>query len=59
LENPIGENKKNALQANFGRKLRLELHGVKVTSHAGLLACREIGDMFGLTDMATYELTDN
>jgi len=50
--------KKDALRVNFDKKLKLEFHGVEVTIDAGLLACREIDDMFGLTDMVTCELRE-
>jgi hypothetical protein len=36
LENPMGEGKKNVLSFNFGTKLKLEFHEVKVTSDANI-----------------------
>jgi len=54
----MGEGSKDALRVNFDRKSRLEFHGVKVASDAGLLAYREIDDVFGLTDMIACELRD-
>jgi len=37
----MGESKKDALRVNYDKKLKLEFHGVKVISEAGLLAYRE------------------
>ena len=56
-EKPMGERHKDALKVSFDRRLKLEFHGVKVTSHAGLSACGELDKTFGLTDMiAIYRL---
>jgi hypothetical protein len=34
----------------FDGKLRLEFHGAEITSDAGLLAVRELGEAFRLTE---------
>jgi len=55
----MGEGCKDALRLSLDRKLKLEFHGTKVTSDAGLLACRELDEAFGLTRTAGYEISDS
>ena len=55
----MGESKKDALRVNFDRKLKVEFHGAKVTSDAGLLAYRELDEVLELTTMIESELTDS
>ena len=55
----MGERSKDALRVNFDKKLKLEFHGTKVTSDAGLLAYRELDEVLGLTTMIDSELTDS
>ncbi len=55
----MGEARKDALRLNFDRKLKLEFHGTKVTSDAGLLAYRELDDALGQTSAIDSELRDN
>ena len=55
----MGEARKDALRLNFDRKLKLEFHGTKVTSDAGLLAYRELDESLGLTTMIESKFCDN
>lgn len=57
-ENPMGETRKDALGLDFDRKLKLEFHGTKVTSDAGLLSYRELNEALGLTSAIDSELRD-
>ena len=58
MENPTGAGKKPALRVTFDSRLKLEFHGSKVTSDAGLLAYRELDAALGLTDLGDEMLND-
>src|SRR6476620_8798819 len=58
MDGAAGEESDAALRVTFDPRLKLEFHGSKVSSDAGLLPFRDLDDALGLTDLAGDVLAD-
>ena len=51
MADAAGEAKEPPLRVTFDRRIKLEFHGARITSDGGLLAYRDLDDVFDLTAM--------
>jgi hypothetical protein len=58
MSDAAGEENDAALRVTFDPRLKLEFHGSRATSEAGLFPFRDLDDALGLTDLAGEVLVD-
>ncbi len=54
----MGEARRDALRVGFDHAIKLEFHGAKVSSDAGLFPYRDLDEAVQLTDSGAAELFD-
>jgi len=54
----MGERRRGALRVDFDQSIKLEFHGARVSSDAGLFPYRELDQVFGLTESSAINLSE-